>query len=200
VPGAKIQGFELEYDWHPWSGGRIQGFATWLDTEITEDWITKWDYDPVSYFGLSFSESIDPDNPVLQTNLKGNELAVSPSFTFRLTYEHVFTLGAESAIVPWFSTYWQDDSFLTVWNVDNHTDDMDFVLQDSDIAYTDDTREAWAMLHAGVRFYRGKLTTELYGYNLTDEVVQYWGGAAEQVAKGSFSVPLTYGIRVGWEF
>ncbi len=23
VPGAEIQGFEFEYDWRPWSGGRI---------------------------------------------------------------------------------------------------------------------------------------------------------------------------------
>ena len=36
-----------------------------------------------------------------------------------------------------------------------------------------------------------------FAYNITDEVVQYWGGAAEQVAKGSFSMPRTYGFRVG---
>ena len=41
---------------------------------------------------------------------------------------------------------------------------------------------------------------ELYGYNLTDEVVQWWGGAAEQVAKGSFSMPRTYGVRFGYKF
>jgi hypothetical protein len=31
-------------------------------------------------------------------------------------------------------------------------------------------------------------------------VVQYWGGAAEQVAKGSFSMPLNYGFRIAWNF
>ena len=43
-------------------------------------------------------------------------------------------------------------------------------------------------------------TCELYGYNLTNEVVQWWGGAAERVAKGSFSMPTTYGIRAGFAF
>ena len=59
---------------------------------------------------------------------------------------------------------------------------MDFVILDEDIRYTDDKRQAWSMLHAGLRFHRGGLMVELYGYNLTDEVVQYWGGAAEQVS------------------
>jgi iron complex outermembrane receptor protein len=34
VPGAEIQGFELEYDWRAWKGGRIVGYASWLDTQI----------------------------------------------------------------------------------------------------------------------------------------------------------------------
>ncbi len=59
VPGAKIQGFELEYDWRPWTGGRIHGYGSWLDTEIAEDWITKWDYDPISYFGINYAQSVD---------------------------------------------------------------------------------------------------------------------------------------------
>ena len=87
-----------------------------------------------------------------------------------------------------------------VWNVDRHTDDMDFVILDQDIKYTDDKRDAWSMLHAGLRLYSGVWSWELYGYNLTNEVVQYWGGAAEQVPKGSFSMPRTYGIRFAYNF
>ncbi len=201
VPGAEIQGLEIEYDWRPWNSGRIHGFATWMDTEITEDWVTKWNYDAVSYFGIGYSESVDPTNPILETNLRGNELAVSPPFSLRLTFEHGFVLPKKGLVLkPWVSAYWEDDSYLTIWNVDKHTDDMDFVILDEDIRYTDDRRKAWSMLHAGVRLYSGDWTLELYGYNLTNEVVQYWGGAAEQVAKGSFSVPRTYGIRIGYEF
>ena len=90
VPGAQIQGFELEYDSRPWTGGRIHGYVSWLDTEITEDWITKWDYDPVSYFGLDFASAADAANERLQVNLKGNELAVSPPFKLHVTVDHAF--------------------------------------------------------------------------------------------------------------
>jgi iron complex outermembrane receptor protein len=200
VPGAEIQGFELEYDWLAWRGGRIWGYASWLDTEITEDWITKWDYDPVSYFATDFASSVDASNESLRVNLKGNELAVSAPFKFRTTIEHSFVMGRNVVMTPWVIGYWEGDSYLTIWNVDKHTDDLDFVILDQDIKYTDDRREAWSMLHAGLRFYHGDMMMELFAYNLTDEVVQFWGGAAEQVPKGSFSMPRTYGLRFGYKF
>ena len=201
VPGAEIQGFEFEYDWLAWKGGRIWGYASWLDTEITEDWNTKWDYDPVSYFAIDFANSEDASNERLQVNLKGNDLAVSPPFKLHTTVEHTFVIPkANLAISPWVTAHWEDASYLTIWNVDKHTDDMDFVILDQDIRYTDDKREPWSMLHAGLRFYHGKLMMELFAYNLTNEVVQWWGGAAEQVPKGSFSMPRTYGFRVGYDF
>jgi len=201
VPGAQIQGLEFEYDWSPWPGGRIKGYASWLDTRITEDWFTIWSYDPVSYFALSFDASIDPQTDVLQVNLRDNELAVSPPFKFHVTVDHAFLMPkGRTTIVPWVTAHWEDDSYLTVWNVDKHTDDLDFVIFDEDIRYTDDKRQAWSMVHAGVRIYHGNWTVEFYGYNLTDEVIQWWGGAAEQVAKGSFSVPLNYGFHVGLKF
>ena len=84
--------------------------------------------------------------------------------------------------------------------MDKHTDDMDFVIFDEDIKYTDDKRHAWSMVHAGVRFYHGNWTAEVFCYNLTNEVVQWWGGAAEQVPKGSMSMPRNYGFRIGRRF
>jgi hypothetical protein len=42
--------------------------------------------------------------------------------------------------------------------------------------------------------------TELFAYNITNEVVQWWGGAAEQVPRGSMSTPTTYGFRIGYDF
>jgi iron complex outermembrane receptor protein len=201
VPGAQIQGLELEYDWRPWPGGRIHGYASWLDTEISDDWITKWDYDPRSYFGIDFTQAADSSNERLRVNLKGNDLAVSPPIKLHMTLDHAFFLEAlDTSIVPWVTAHWEADSYLTIWNVDKHTDDMDFVILDEDIRYTDDKREAWSMVHAGIRFYHGNWMAELYGYNLTDEVVQWWGGAAEQVPRGSMSMPRTYGFRIGYRF
>jgi iron complex outermembrane recepter protein len=195
VPGARIQGFELEFDMTPYPGGRISGYGAWLDTEITDDWITKWNYDAVAYFGINYEQSVDPENELLRVNLKGNELAVSPPFKLNLKYEHAFDLGARGAIVPWINVHWEDAAYLTIWNVDKHTDDMNFAIADEDIRYTDDRRKAFTTLDATVRYYRNDWFVEAYGYNLTDEVIQYWGGAAEGVAKGSFSTPRTYGVR-----
>ena len=201
VPGAKIQGFELEYDWRPWTGGRIYGYASWLDTRITEDWITKWDYDPRSYFGIDFAAAADAKNELLQVNLKGNNLAVSPPFKLHMTFDHAFPVPNNNlVIVPWLTAHWEDDSYLTIWNVDKHTDDMDFVIMDQDIKYTDDKRESWYTLHAGVRAYKGDWMGELFVYNITNEVVQYWGGADQGVAKGSMSMPRNYGFRLGYNF
>ena len=199
VPGAQIMGIELEYDWTPWAGGWISGYLAWLDTEITDDWETKWNYDAVSYFGITYEESIDPENELLFVNLKGNELAVSPTYKFNLNYTHDFNFDA-GTLVPWVNIHWEDDAYLTIWNVDKHTDTMDFVIRDEDIKYTDDKRDSFWTMNATLRFYRNDWWVELYGYNLTDEVVQYWGGAAEGVAKGSFSTPRTYGIRFNYEF
>jgi iron complex outermembrane receptor protein len=201
VPGARIQGLELEYDWRPWTGGRIHGYASWLDTEIVEDWVTKWDYDPRSYFGIDFAAAANANSDLLRVNLKGNNLAVSPPYKLHLTLDHAFLIQSKDVvIVPWVTAHWEADSYLTIWNVDKHTDDMEFVILDQDIKYTDDKREAWSMFHAGVRMYTGGWMTELYAYNITDEVVQYWGGADQQVAKGSMSVPRNYGLRIGYQF
>ncbi len=101
---------------------------------------------------------------------------------------------------PWASVHWEADSYLTIWNVDKHTEDLNFVIPDEDIKYTDDKREAFSTMNAGLRFYRDNWSIEAYGYNITDEVVQYWGGAAEGVAKGSFSMPASYGLRIGYDF
>ena len=118
-----------------------------------------------------------------------------------MTVDHAFLLPKlRTTIVPWVTAHWEDASYLTVWNVDKHTDDLDFVIFDEDIRYTDDRREAWSMVHAGVRAYYGDWSLEFFGYNLTNEVVQWWGGAAEQVAKGSMSVPRSYGFHVGLKY
>ena len=127
---------------------------SWIDSEITDDWITKWNYDPVSYLNLSFDESLDSENDVLQVNLKGNEMAVSPPWKVHLTIDHAFFFPQKRmTIVPWLTAHWEDDSYLTIFNVDKHVDDMDFVILDEDIRYTDDKRQAWSMFHAGVRLY-----------------------------------------------
>ncbi|MEH6549854.1 MAG: TonB-dependent receptor [Pseudomonadales bacterium] len=202
VPGAEIQGIELEFDWAPYPNGRFSGFATWTKSEIVDDWITKWDYDPISYFGIPSMLAIDPENEMLITNLKGNELAVTPSFELNVNYEHTFSLAGGDTIKPWINIGWEDESYLTLWNVDKHTDDLDFAIADEDIKYTDDKRDSHVTVNASLKYTapEEKWYAEAFVYNLTNEGVQYWGGVAEGVAKGSMSQPRFYGLRVGYNF
>ena len=131
VPEVTLQGFEFEYDSRPWRGGRIFGYVSWLDSEITEDWNIKWNYDPVSYLNLSFDESLNSEDDVLQVNLRGNEMAVSPPWKVHLTVDHAFFFEQKKmTIVPWLTAHWEADSYLTIFNVDKHVDDMDFVILD----------------------------------------------------------------------
>ena len=117
-----------------------------------------------------------------------------------MTLDHAFLLKKQrTTIVPWVTAHWEDSSYLTIWNVDKHTD-LDFVIFPQDIKYTDDKREPWSMFHAGVRIYLGNWMGEIFVYNITDEVIQWWGGAAEQVAKGSFSMPRNYGFGISKKF
>jgi iron complex outermembrane receptor protein len=117
-----------------------------------------------------------------------------------MTLDHAILLEKRRmTVVPWVTAHWEADSYLTIWNVDKHTD-MGFSILPQDLKYTDDKREAWSMIHLGVALYTGAYRAELYAYNLTDEVVQWWGGAAENVPKGSMSMPRTYGVRFGYRF
>ncbi|WP_449359933.1 TonB-dependent receptor domain-containing protein, partial [Alishewanella longhuensis] len=93
VPGSTIKGLELEFDWKPYANGRFSGYATWTQARVSEDWITKWDFDPEYLFNLSYEESMDPENNLLTTNLKGNDLAMTPRLAANISYTHSLDFG-----------------------------------------------------------------------------------------------------------
>lgn len=202
VPGSTIKGIEFEFDWKPYENGRLNGYVTWTDATVTEDWITKWDYDPEYLFNLSYEESVDPTNTVLTTNLKGNNLAMTPEYTANLSYTHTVNLGAYGYLHGWFNVSWKDESYSTIWNVDKHLDDMDFAIPDEAVAYMDDSRDAFAVLNASLKYepQNQNWFAEIFINNATDEVVQYWNNTTKGFAKGSFGMPRYYGIRAGIKF
>lgn len=202
VPSSEIQGIEVEFEWQAWENGKISGYATWTDTEIVEDWNTKWDFDARYFFGIDYDSSVDPENELLNTNLKGNELAMTPDYTFNLNVEHYFDLGEYGALIPWVNFHWEDEAYLTIWNVDKHTDDMDFVVADEDIHYSDDKRDSYLMINANLRYNAPEEVwyAEAFVQNATDESVQYWSNASQGFNQGTYSSPRYYGIRVGYNF
>ena len=202
VPGSTIKGIELEFDWKPYPSGRVTGYVTWTQAEVTEDWFTKWDYDPEYLFDISYEESIDPTNTTLSTNLKGNNLAMTPEFSANISYTHSFNLGEYGYIHAWTNVSWKDESYSTIWNVDKHLDDMDFAVPDEAIKYMDDTRDAFAIFNASLKYepQNQKWFAEVFVNNATDEIVQYWNNTSKGFAKGSFGMPRYYGVRAGINF
>ncbi|MDR7123125.1 TonB-dependent receptor [Rheinheimera soli] len=202
VPGSTIKGLELEFDWKPYPSGRISGYVTWTDARITDDWITKWDYDPEYLFNLSYEESIDPENTLLTTNLKGNQLAMVPKYSANLSYTHSFDLADYGYIHGWFNVNWKDKSYNTIWNLDKHLDDMDFVVPDEALAYIDDSRDAFTSVNASLKYEPKDQVwfAELFISNATNEVVQQWSNTGKGFPKGSFGMPRYYGVRAGFNF
>ena len=202
VPGSTIKGIELEFDWKPYPSGRITGYATWTDARITDDWITKWDYDPEYLFDLSYEESIDPENTLLTTNLRGNQLAMVPEYTASLSYTHSFDLGDYGYIHGWFNASWKDKSYNTIWNLDKHLDDMNFAVPDEALAYVDDGRDSFTSVNASVKYEPKDQVwfAELFISNATNEIVQQWSNTGKGFPKGSFGMPRYYGVRAGFNF
>lgn len=202
VPGSTIKGIELEFDWKPYPSGRVTGYVTWTDARITDDWSTKWDYDPEYLFDLSYEESIDPENTLLTTNLKGNQLAMVPEYTANLSYTHSFDLADYGYIHSWFNVNWKDKSYNTIWNLDKHLDDMEFAVPDEALAYVDDSRDSYTSVNASLKYEPKDQVwfAELFISNATNEIVQQWSNTGKGFPKGSFGMPRYYGVRAGFNF
>ena len=202
VPSSTIKGIELEFDWKPYPSGRITGYVTWTDAKVTDDWNTKWDYDAEYLFDISYEESKNPENTLLSTNLKGNNLAMTPKFTANISYTHTFDLGEYGFIHSWLNASWKDESYSTVWNVDKHLDDMDFSVSDEATKYIDDSRDAFAVYNASIKYEpQGQSWyAEVFVNNASDETIQYWNNTSKGIPKGSFGMPRYYGVRAGFSF
>lgn len=202
VPGSTIKGLELEFDWKPYPSGRFSGYATWTQARVSEDWITKWDFDPEYLFNLSYEESMDPENSLLTTNLKGNDLAMTPRLAANISYTHSLDLGSYGFIHGWFNWSWKGKSYTTIWNLDKHLDDMNFAVSDEAALYISDKRGAYSMLNAALKYEpQGQAWyAEVFVSNATNELVQYWNNTGKGIPKGSFGMPRYYGVRAGFNF
>ncbi|GAB3113600.1 TonB-dependent receptor [Aestuariicella hydrocarbonica] len=193
---SEIKGFEFEFDWMPYPNGRVSGFATWLKTEITSDFVTRFDYGATDLFQMEYGPAHDNDNMDLYRNLKGNELAASPEYSVTINYDHTFHLDSGARVIPFVGLHWEDESYLTYWNVDKH----DFPNANTEAH--DDTREAFYTVNMSIKYISAneQWDVEAFGYNVTDESIPYWAGAGDGVVRGSRSVPANYGVRLNYSF
>ncbi len=192
-----IKGLELEFDWAPYPNGRISGFATWMKTEITSDFNARWNYSNQGLFNQpDYGLAHDNENPELFRNLKGNELAASPEYSLTINYDHTFDLGDKGKIVPFISVHWEDESYLTYWNVDKH----EFPTETPEAF--DDTRDAFYTVNMSVTYWSPDDTwnVEAFGYNVTDESIPYWASGGDGMVRGPRSLPANYGVRFNYNF
>ena len=198
VGEAEIMGIELEFDWAPYANGRINGHASWLDTEIVSDFYHQWSFATTDLFEIDSGAATDPTNSMLTRNLKGNELAVSPKFAVSINYSHTFELDSGADIVPGISAYWRDESYHTFHNSDKHEE---FFVTETPDAFSD-KREAHHNINLTLKYSAPDedWNIEAFVNNATDQSEAYWAGGGDGLIKGPRSMPRFYGIRANYNF
>ena len=196
IAEAEVKGIELEFDWLPWQGGRLFGWFTYLDATITkfpgaED---GWFCFERAYLGLSECAPEDPnqvrpDNTLRRpADFTGKKLPWSPEFSTTLTFEQTFKLSSDYLLIPNVSMHWQSEMFFA----DNNFDEGPF----------HSGQEAFATFNASVRLLNTMQgwSSELYVFNLTDELVRNWADPGPGYMKASFYAPRTYGVKFRKDF
>jgi len=118
-----MKGLEVEFDYLPYEGGRVSGWITTMDTEVTEDFNTQWYYGQDAYLGRNGYDASVANVPENYVNLKGNEAPYSPNLALTIKYEHTFNLGSMGQLIPSINYHWQAEDYLTIWNADKHIND-----------------------------------------------------------------------------
>ena len=213
----EMSGLEMEFDWIPYEGGRLSGWATFMETEIVDDYVTQWYYGMDAQFGRpgGYGQSIAnvPENAV---NLKGNEAPYSPDTALTLNYEHTFNLGAWGKLKPALKVHWQSEDYLTIWNADKHVNDPggygtgfsgdgNFVdlpgyFMDP-VEWFGDQRDSWHMMDFVLTYEpagNASWYAQAFVYNLEDEEIAWFRAVEAGQPRGSYSAPRQYGIRVGY--
>jgi iron complex outermembrane recepter protein len=195
---AAIKGLELEYDWAISAHDRVNGYVSLLHTEITSDFIQKWDFATPDLFEIDYGASVDPTNQNIVKNLKGNELPSSPKFSINLNYSHVFFLSSNATIMPWAGATYKSSSYFTYFNVDKH---HDWFKTSTPEAWTD-KKPSSINASLGIKYTApsDQWSAEAFVNNATNETEFYWAGTGDHVVKGPVSMPRFYGVRANYKF
>ena len=191
IGDSTIMGLELEFDYIPWDNGQITGFYAYLNTDIKEydSYNDEWMCGGREAAGVEACAEVfvQDGHPFSGRKLKdvtGNQLPNSPEHSIGLNYSHYVELG-EYMVAPWLGFRWQDDMYFSPRNLDNRaiSDKQDGYINVNASVKFGDVDESWYV--------------ELYGTNLTDEVVINWKGNAEQGdwMMNSYNPPRMYGVR-----
>ncbi|QPF75759.1 TonB-dependent receptor [Roseateles sp. DAIF2] len=195
---STVRGIEIDYKALPWKGGLLSGYVSLLDSKIKE-WAA---YDDGWLCGVRTGDIACPprlpsgagSNPATaglrNVDMRGKSLPRSPKYSFSVNYSHEFGLPNDLTLTPTVGYRWQSRMFLRALNLDH----KNYGTQ----------QDSYGMLNASVKLAAnsGKWDVELWGTNLTDELVKNWldnTRDASGIAAG-FNPPRQYGVRATYYY
>ena len=196
IAEARSVGVELEFDWAAWEGGRVFGWVSWLNAEITDydNAVDDWYCLERALFGLAPCAEPHPTltddngNPIRVTSFKGNKLPWSPELSLTVNAEHRFYLPGRYVLSPYVSVHWQDEMFFDNSNFDQapyHSGQPEFATADVALRLINEERR-WAV--------------ELSVRNITDELVRTWADRGPGFLRASFAKPRTVSLKANYHF
>jgi iron complex outermembrane receptor protein len=189
-------GIELEFDWRPYNGGRVNGWVAWLDSEITELDNSQDNWFCLERALLGLTNCPDKTTRTIDGNdtegrfqsFEGNAMPWSPEYSATVTFEHNWYLHNGMRLSPLVSAHWQDEMFFDKGNFDEgafHSGQDAFATADVALRLINE-ESAWAV--------------ELYVRNVTDEVTRSWADRGPGFMRASLGKPRHYGVKFNMAF
>jgi iron complex outermembrane receptor protein len=186
-------GFELEFDWRPYDGGRVNGWVAWLDSEITqlEGAQDDWYCFERALMGMTncAAESTNDEGEVTRpTSFVGNAMPWSPEYSATVNYEHNWYLDKGLRLSPYVSVHWQDEMYFDKGNFGEgafHSGQEAFTTGDVALRLINE---------------EGRWAVEAYVRNVTDELVRGWADRGPGYMRASFNKPRHYGVKFNMAF
>ena len=186
-------GAELEFDWRPYDGGRINGWVAYLDSEIKQfdgaqdDWYC-FERALLGMTRCAATTVAEDGGIVRETSLVGNAMPWSPEYSVTVNYEHNWFLDNGLRLSPYVSVHWQDDMYFDKSNFDEGA--------------LHSGQEAYASADFALRLINeeGRWAVEAYVRNVTDELIRGWADRGPGYMRASFAKPRHYGVKFNMAF
>jgi len=186
-------GVELEFDWYPYDGGRINGWLAYLDSDIKEfdgaqdDWYC-FERALLGMTPCTAEVTNDDGSEARPTSFVGNAMPWSPEYSLTVNYEHNWYLDNGLRLSPYVSVHWQDEMYFDKSNFDEGA--------------FHSGQEAYASASFALRLIneQKRWGVEAYVRNVTDELIRNWADRGPGYMRGSFGKPRHYGIKFNMAF
>ena len=200
---SRIYGLELEAEWNAWENGFVSGYFTTLNTKITSDYWKAWGTEPGQVFAGHYEVAVAPEDAGVAwyRNLKGNDLAYSPEYSFTLNVSHDFIFDNGGRLTPFLNIHWESSSYVGIDNTDKWDLDPSVLNEGIDLDIYSDKRDSWYLATISLNYTApdDKWFAEGYIHNVTNEDVNWWQGYAGTTPTAA-KATRNYGVRVGYRF